>query len=188
MKAYRESRGIAPLILNLGTRRMLINFTPRLLYPRGHNTDMHRRGGCVGPRAGLDGYGGETYFALQEFELRTFQPLALSQYRLTAKNKIPEKSYPLVIYQAARQSVRFFITDISIRDRFLWDRGWYKCSSVFRNTLWRQAAVVKQGGGWKLQHSRFMIISRTKDLSKLFTAYVINFSSFSADVYLNKTN
>jgi hypothetical protein len=34
MKAYRGSRGIAPLSLNLGTRRKwVVNFMPRLLYP-----------------------------------------------------------------------------------------------------------------------------------------------------------
>jgi hypothetical protein len=34
MKAYGWSRGIAPLILNLGTRwRCVVNFTPRSLYP-----------------------------------------------------------------------------------------------------------------------------------------------------------
>jgi len=34
MKAYRGSRGIAPLILNLGTRRrQVVNFTSQLLYP-----------------------------------------------------------------------------------------------------------------------------------------------------------
>ena len=35
MKAYRGSTGIAPLILNLGTRcRWVVNFTPRPLYSR----------------------------------------------------------------------------------------------------------------------------------------------------------
>jgi hypothetical protein len=38
MKAYRESRGIAPLIHNLGARwRWFLNLTPRMVYVRGHN-------------------------------------------------------------------------------------------------------------------------------------------------------
>jgi hypothetical protein len=38
VKAYRGTRGIAPLILNLGTRwRWVVNFTPRPLYPRKIN-------------------------------------------------------------------------------------------------------------------------------------------------------
>ena len=51
MKAYRGSRGIAPLILNLSTRwRWVVNYTPlgkELRYP----------GDWVGPRAGVDVYG-----------------------------------------------------------------------------------------------------------------------------------
>jgi len=36
MKIYRRSRGIAPLILNLGTRlRWVVNFTPQPLQPQG---------------------------------------------------------------------------------------------------------------------------------------------------------
>jgi hypothetical protein len=38
MKGYRGSRGSAPQILNLGTkRRKVVNFTPRPLYPSGKN-------------------------------------------------------------------------------------------------------------------------------------------------------
>ena len=41
MKAYRESRGITPLILNLGSRwRGMLNFTPRPLCPR-ERTPVH---------------------------------------------------------------------------------------------------------------------------------------------------
>jgi hypothetical protein len=45
MKAYRGSRGTAPLILNLGTRwRWVVNFTPRPLYPRKeHWYPLHKR-------------------------------------------------------------------------------------------------------------------------------------------------
>jgi len=36
LKAYRGSRGVAPLILYDSTRsRWVLNFTPQLLYPRG---------------------------------------------------------------------------------------------------------------------------------------------------------
>jgi hypothetical protein len=54
VKAYTGSRGTAPLILNLSTRRWLVNFTPRRHYPRGKNPSMHWIGGWVGPTAGLD--------------------------------------------------------------------------------------------------------------------------------------
>jgi len=38
MKVHGGSRGIAPLILNLGTRwRQVVNFAPRHLYPLGNN-------------------------------------------------------------------------------------------------------------------------------------------------------
>jgi hypothetical protein len=37
-KAYRGSKGTAPSILNVGTRRMYVNFTLQLLYPRGRIT------------------------------------------------------------------------------------------------------------------------------------------------------
>ena len=47
-KAYRGSRGAAPLILNLGTRwRWAVNFTSRPIYARV------RTGGWMGLRAGL---------------------------------------------------------------------------------------------------------------------------------------
>jgi hypothetical protein len=32
MKAYKGSRGIAPLIFNLGARRWVVNFEPHLVY------------------------------------------------------------------------------------------------------------------------------------------------------------
>jgi hypothetical protein len=54
IKAYSESRGIAPLILNLRTRWRYINFTPRQLYPPKKNAGAHRTGGWLGPRASLD--------------------------------------------------------------------------------------------------------------------------------------
>jgi hypothetical protein len=38
MKAYRESGGIAPRILDLGTRwRWVVSFTPQPLYPQGRS-------------------------------------------------------------------------------------------------------------------------------------------------------
>ena len=37
------------------TWRWVVNATPRALYPAGKRPGTHRRGGWVGPRAGLDG-------------------------------------------------------------------------------------------------------------------------------------
>jgi hypothetical protein len=55
MKVYWGSGGIAPRILDLGTkRRWVVSFTPRLLYPRERTSRSHCRGGWVGPTAGLD--------------------------------------------------------------------------------------------------------------------------------------
>jgi hypothetical protein len=52
--AYRGSRGIALLILNLGARRgWVISTTPRPLYPR-ERPGTHCTEGWVVPRAGLD--------------------------------------------------------------------------------------------------------------------------------------
>jgi hypothetical protein len=51
MKAYWGSGSITPCILDLGTRwRWMVSFTPRPLYLQG----THRKGGWVGPTAGLD--------------------------------------------------------------------------------------------------------------------------------------
>ena len=53
IKADRGSRGLAPLILNLGTRwRRMVNFTPRLLYPR-ERTPVPTEG-SVDHSAGVD--------------------------------------------------------------------------------------------------------------------------------------
>jgi hypothetical protein len=55
MKAYWESGGIAPCILDIGTSwRWLVSFTPRPLYPRERAPYTHWTRGWVGPRAGLD--------------------------------------------------------------------------------------------------------------------------------------
>jgi hypothetical protein len=52
--AQRGSRGIALLILNLGARReLVVNTTPRPLYPREIPGTLCI-GGWVVPRAGLD--------------------------------------------------------------------------------------------------------------------------------------
>jgi hypothetical protein len=54
MKAYWVSGGIAPRILDLGTRlRWVVSFTPRPLYPRERASGTHWIGGWVGLRAGL---------------------------------------------------------------------------------------------------------------------------------------
>jgi len=55
MKTYWGSGGIAPCVLDLGTRwRWVVSFTPRPLYPKGRNPDTHWTGGWVGPIAGTD--------------------------------------------------------------------------------------------------------------------------------------
>jgi len=57
MKTYWESGGIAPRILNLGTRwRWSDSFTLRSLYPRRKNLSPHTHWiwGWVDPRASLD--------------------------------------------------------------------------------------------------------------------------------------
>jgi hypothetical protein len=53
-RAWRGSRGIALLILNLGVRRgWVVSTTTWLLYPR-ERPGTHITGGWVGPGAGLD--------------------------------------------------------------------------------------------------------------------------------------
>jgi hypothetical protein len=55
METYRGSRGIAPLILDLGIRwRWVVNFMPRPLYPQGKSPwcPLNRR--WVDPRTLLD--------------------------------------------------------------------------------------------------------------------------------------
>jgi hypothetical protein len=55
MKAYVGNGGIAPRILDLGTRwRWVISFTPQPLYPQERTPGIHWIGGWVSPRAGLD--------------------------------------------------------------------------------------------------------------------------------------
>jgi len=42
MKAYRGSKGMAPLILNRGTGwKQVISLTTILLYPQGRNSSKH---------------------------------------------------------------------------------------------------------------------------------------------------
>jgi hypothetical protein len=50
MKTYWGSGGIAPRILDFGTRwRLVVSFAPRPLYPTERVSDTHRIGGWVGP-------------------------------------------------------------------------------------------------------------------------------------------
>jgi hypothetical protein len=54
MKTYWGIGGLAPRILDLGTRwRFVVSFTPLPLYPH-EVTGTHWKGGWVGPRAVLD--------------------------------------------------------------------------------------------------------------------------------------
>jgi len=55
MKAYGGCSGIAPLILNLGTRCMwVVKSTPLSLHHRRKNASTHGTGGWVAPRVGPD--------------------------------------------------------------------------------------------------------------------------------------
>jgi hypothetical protein len=55
MKAYKGSRDIAPLILNLGTRwRLSAQLHALVLLPMGRNPSTHGIGGWVGPRDSLE--------------------------------------------------------------------------------------------------------------------------------------
>ena len=57
MKAYRMSRGIAPLILNIHTTyRLVVKFTSRPFYHRQRalNTGNHNTVECVGTMADVD--------------------------------------------------------------------------------------------------------------------------------------
>jgi hypothetical protein len=54
MRTYWGNGGIAPRILNLGTRwKWVVSFMPRPHYPRRKSPVIHWIGGWVGPRAGL---------------------------------------------------------------------------------------------------------------------------------------
>jgi hypothetical protein len=79
-KAYRNSRSIAPPILNLDTRwRWVASFTPRKLHPRKIITGTHWIGGWVGPRAGLDAIGNQTPIPIQQTTLHQSLFLCLKQ-------------------------------------------------------------------------------------------------------------
>jgi hypothetical protein len=78
MKTDGGSRGIDPLIPNLGTKwGWVFDFTPGRFTP-GKNLGTHWIGGWVGPRASLGGFG-EKILPLSEFEPRTAQ-LAACRY------------------------------------------------------------------------------------------------------------
>jgi hypothetical protein len=78
MKAYWETGGIAPRILDLGTRwRWVVSFTPRPLYPQGMRPcyPLDRR--LSGPQS-RSGRGGEekNSYPLPALELPIIQPVA----------------------------------------------------------------------------------------------------------------
>jgi hypothetical protein len=79
MNAYGRSRGIAPVTLNLGTRRVLSGVTPhpgRLTAgnPLPPLNPLNRR--YVGPRTGLDVFGEEkNVLSLDGIKPRTVQPV-----------------------------------------------------------------------------------------------------------------
>jgi hypothetical protein len=54
MKAYRGSRGITLVILNLVIRWMNAYFQASIVLPPQKSSIIHFIGGWVGPRAGLD--------------------------------------------------------------------------------------------------------------------------------------
>jgi hypothetical protein len=82
LSAPRGNRGIAPLILNLGTKwRCVLNFDSAALLP-GKNTRASWTGGRVVPKACLDVVGKRRiFFLLLGFELRTVEPVAQLPYR-----------------------------------------------------------------------------------------------------------
>jgi hypothetical protein len=89
MKAYWGSGGIAPRILNQGTRwRWVVSFTPRPLYPQGKNPwyPLDRRVG--GPQSRSE-RGGEDKNSkpLQGLEPPIFQPIA--QRYTTELSRLP---------------------------------------------------------------------------------------------------
>jgi len=59
MKVYWGSGGIAVCILDLGTSRCVVSFTPRPLHPQGKVRDTHWIGGWVGGPQSQSGHGGE---------------------------------------------------------------------------------------------------------------------------------
>ena len=77
MKAYKESEGIAPLILNLSARsRWVVNITARLLHPPAKNPHAHWPEGLVGPQILYDQSGEEkNLLSLQGYKPRTVQPI-----------------------------------------------------------------------------------------------------------------
>jgi hypothetical protein len=86
MEAYREIRGIAPLILNLGSNwRRVVNYTSQLLPPPPSRKELRysltTRLSAPQSQSGTS-WRRENPFLLSGFEPRTFQPVAKSVYRL----------------------------------------------------------------------------------------------------------
>jgi hypothetical protein len=74
MKAHRGSRGIAPLILNLGTKwRWEVNFTPRPLYSQEGTPVLIEQETGWTPEPVWTVFG-EKLLPLPEFEPRNVQP------------------------------------------------------------------------------------------------------------------
>ena len=75
MWAYWENKNIAPLILNVGSsRRWVVSFTPRPLYPREENICTQRIAGCIVVRANLDDLQKENLSSLSGFEPWIIKP------------------------------------------------------------------------------------------------------------------
>jgi len=79
MKAYRESRGITPLILNLGSRwRGILNFIPRPLCSR-ERTPVPLELWLAGPQSQSGLFGEDRYILpLSGFEPQTIHPIIQS--------------------------------------------------------------------------------------------------------------
>jgi hypothetical protein len=93
MKAYRVNGGIAPRILDLGTRwRSVLSFTPRLFYPQGKIPwyPLDRR---LGGLQGWSGRGGEEKNSqpLPGLEPPIIQPVA--QLYTAELSRLPEYKY-----------------------------------------------------------------------------------------------
>jgi hypothetical protein len=75
MKTYCGSGGIAPRILNLGSRwKRVVSFTPRPLYFMLRALGTHWIGGWMSPRAGLDTMANKKSVPLKVIEPRSSSP------------------------------------------------------------------------------------------------------------------
>jgi hypothetical protein len=76
VKTYWGSGGLAPRILDLGTRwRLVVSFTRRPLYPRERPLDTYCIGGWVGSRAVLDAVVGRKIYKASHYAVFSSLPI-----------------------------------------------------------------------------------------------------------------